>query len=201
MRTERGFDRIVNFSDATVAIALTLLVLPLVDLGRESRPETSVWGLLADHSDTVLAFLLSFAVVWRLWAAHHRALEYFRSYDQVILVLHVLWLLTIVLLPFTTELLAVKYTGGAVPLYVGNLFLSSVTLSLISHHGRRRPELLHQDRSDVTEWVRRPAPWTTPVLLALIVVLTAVFPLLGAWPLLLLLVEGPVDHLRSRRHQ
>jgi uncharacterized membrane protein len=34
VRTERGFDRIVNFSDATVAIAMTLLVLPLVDLGR-----------------------------------------------------------------------------------------------------------------------------------------------------------------------
>ena len=28
-----GFDRLVNFSDATVAIAMTLLVLPLVDLG------------------------------------------------------------------------------------------------------------------------------------------------------------------------
>ena len=31
IRTERGLDRLVNFSDATVAIAITLLILPLVD--------------------------------------------------------------------------------------------------------------------------------------------------------------------------
>ena len=36
MATERGFDRLVNFSDAVVAIAATLLVLPLVDLGSEA---------------------------------------------------------------------------------------------------------------------------------------------------------------------
>jgi uncharacterized membrane protein len=32
MRTERGLDRFVTFLDAVVAIAITLLVLPLVDV-------------------------------------------------------------------------------------------------------------------------------------------------------------------------
>src|SRR3954463_3214139 len=39
MRTERGLDRFVTFLDAVVAIAITLLVLPLVDvLGGTCRP-------------------------------------------------------------------------------------------------------------------------------------------------------------------
>src|SRR3954447_4237150 len=40
MRTERGLDRFVTFLDAVVAIAITLLVLPLVDVlgGGASRP-------------------------------------------------------------------------------------------------------------------------------------------------------------------
>ncbi|MEK6437776.1 hypothetical protein [Pseudonocardia sp. T1-2H] len=46
MRTERGLDRFVTFLDAVVAIAITLLVLPLVDVlgGRkpaEIRPACS----------------------------------------------------------------------------------------------------------------------------------------------------------------
>ena len=45
VRTERGFDRIVNFSDATVAIAMTLLVLPLVELGGDTEPGDSLWHL------------------------------------------------------------------------------------------------------------------------------------------------------------
>lgn len=35
MRTERGFERLITFADAVVAIALTLLVLPLVELPGE----------------------------------------------------------------------------------------------------------------------------------------------------------------------
>ena len=34
-RTPRGLDRLVNFSDATIAIAITLLVLPLVDVANQ----------------------------------------------------------------------------------------------------------------------------------------------------------------------
>ncbi len=52
MQTERGFDRMVNFCDAVVAIAITLLVLPLVDIPSElieGQPifSTSCWAPLA----------------------------------------------------------------------------------------------------------------------------------------------------------
>jgi uncharacterized membrane protein len=39
MRTERGLDRLVTFLDAVVAIAITLLVLPLVELLGEGHDE------------------------------------------------------------------------------------------------------------------------------------------------------------------
>ncbi len=201
MRTERGFDRIVNFSDATVAIAMTLLVLPLVDLGGESVDGESVWTLIGDHWNVLFAFVLGFLVIWSMWVTHHRILEYFAGYDSMLLRLHLLWLLTMVLIPFTTQLIASPHlsTGGATTVYVAVLLVSSVALHLLGRHGRRHRELLHTDRPEVEAWLAGPFTWTTPVVLAVILVIVSVVPGVGAWPMLLLFVDGGVERWLERR--
>ena len=103
MRTERGFDRLVNFSDATVAIAMTLLVLPLVDLGGASGQHDTLWELLSANAYEIFGFVLSFLVIWSLWVNHHRVMEYFAHYDSTVMGLHLVWLLTMVTIPFTTR--------------------------------------------------------------------------------------------------
>jgi uncharacterized membrane protein len=194
VRTERGFDRLVNFSDATVAIAMTLLVLPLVDLGGASGQHDTLWELLSTNAYEIFGFVLSFLVIWSLWVNHHSVMEYFAHYDSTVMGLHLVWLLTMVTIPFTTQLLTNTsfYQHGATALYVAVLLVSSVSLHLLGLHGRRRPELLH-DRPEVTEWLDGPYTWTAVIVLTVILVVVAVFPALGAWPLLLLFVEGIVE--------
>lgn len=51
IRTDRGLDRLVNFTDAAVAIAITLLVLPLVDLVTDGE-DRSVASLFTDSAGT-----------------------------------------------------------------------------------------------------------------------------------------------------
>ncbi|MBD0324039.1 MAG: DUF1211 domain-containing protein, partial [Aldersonia sp.] len=63
--TQRGLDRLVNFSDATVAIAVTVLVLPLTDLAGQGN--RGVVDILADHGSVIGAFLVSFSVIAVLW--------------------------------------------------------------------------------------------------------------------------------------
>ncbi len=200
VRTERGFDRIVNFSDATVAIAMTLLVLPLVDIGGASQAGASVWDLLRENSSAILGFLLGFLVIWSMWVNHHRVMEYFADYDGAVLALHLVWLLTMVSLPFTTQMITNPnlYENGATALYVAVLLLSSVTLHLLGQHGRRDPELLH-DRPEVKDWLAGPYTWTTPAVLAFILVLVLVVPRLGAWPMLLLFLDGFIESRIVRR--
>jgi len=53
VRTGRGFERLITFADAVVAIALTLLVLPLVEITVQVRQGESVGRVLADHRDQV----------------------------------------------------------------------------------------------------------------------------------------------------
>ncbi|HEY3480343.1 MAG TPA: TMEM175 family protein, partial [Streptomyces sp.] len=104
MRTERGFERLITFADAVVAIALTLLVLPLSEIASELSQDTSVGAVFSQNGSAFGSFALSFVVIWVLWSAHHRTMEYFHAYDGVLLQLTLVWLLTIVLLPFVTQL-------------------------------------------------------------------------------------------------
>ena len=200
VRTERGFDRIVNFSDATVAIAMTLLVLPLVDFGGETGEHESLWELLEENSSAIFGFVLSFLVIWSMWVNHHRVMEYFADYDSRVLVLHMVWLLTMASIPFTTELVANPdyYEHGGTALYVAVLLVSSVCLHLLGRHGRRHPELLH-DTDEVRAWLAGPYSWTTVFTLALILVIVVVFPSVGAWPMLLLFVNGLLENRLAQR--
>ena len=106
MRTARGFERLVNFSDAVIAIAVTLLVLPLVEIPAELTADESFVDVLSDHRAELGAFLLSFLVIWTFWDAHHQIMEHFRGYDHAMMRLHMVFLFTLIPLPFSTQLIS-----------------------------------------------------------------------------------------------
>jgi len=62
---ERGLERLILFSDAVVAIALTLLILPLTDV--EIEAGQTLVEVLRSNSGKLLAFGISFAVIARYW--------------------------------------------------------------------------------------------------------------------------------------
>lgn len=140
VRTQRGLERIVVFADAVVAIACTLLVLPLVDLATQDGA-VPVERLLSDHIGQFGAFALSFAVIARLWVEHHRLFEGVGAYDRAIIWLTLGWLFTVAFLPFPTAILATQSGRGASTLYIGTLLLSSLALAATSARVSARPAL------------------------------------------------------------
>ena len=194
MATPRGLDRLVTFADAVVAIAITLLVLPLVDLPGQNRG-LGVGELLRDHIGEVGTFLLSFAVIARLWMVHHRTFEHVRLYDQTLVQLTMVWLVTIAFLPFPTELLGSAVSTASVLLYIGTLLASSLILTVTIAWVHAHPAL--QESDDVVGPVRGPR-WATSAFLAVAMVVALVDPRAGLWTLLLLLLAGPVDRLLER---
>jgi uncharacterized membrane protein len=206
VRTDRGYERLITFADAVVAIALTLLVLPLSDIATDLRDDTTVREIFAEHRAAFGSFVLSFVVIWVLWTAHHRTMEFFDAYDEMLFRLTLVWLFTIVLLPFVTQLLTRKqYDQGAVPLYDGLLLVSSLSLTAMAWWGRRHRDLL-ADHPDAERWTNTPLRIGVPVVLVISLVLSLVFPALGAYPLFLLLiadsvVDGLWFRMRARRQQ
>jgi len=158
-QTERGFDRLVNFSDAVVAIAITLLVLPLTDLVSDAVGDASgkvdlegnnagAFTLLQQNSAAFSAFALTFLVTAMFWLIHHRIFEYIGDYDSYLSWMNMAWLMLIVLLPFLSGLLEQDgFENGTGLLYCWCLAGLSGLLSLISLHVQRNPYLLAQHAS------------------------------------------------------
>jgi uncharacterized membrane protein len=99
----RASDRLISFTDAVVAIAITLLALDLpVPAGHTAF---AFWASVRNDSGQYLAFLISFAAIAGGWSQHHELFRYARGTDPRMKSLHLAWLLTIILLPFATKLL------------------------------------------------------------------------------------------------
>lgn len=120
---EIEFGRIVAFSDGVFSIAITLLVLNLtVSKGLSTADLTSE---LFDLWDNLLAFALSFAVIGRFWVVHHRFFAEVDAFDGRLLGLNLLYLASIVLIPFSSEVLG-EY-GNQTP----SVVLYSVNLAAV----------------------------------------------------------------------
>jgi uncharacterized membrane protein len=101
----RAVDRLIFFSDAVVAIAITLLA---IDLPVPAGHSLSAFWSSVQHNDAhYLAFLVSFWAIAAKWSVHHDAFRYLRRMDSRLRWLDMVWLLTIVVIPFATKLLTV----------------------------------------------------------------------------------------------
>jgi uncharacterized membrane protein len=98
-RTDLG--RIVAFTDGVMAVAITLLVL---NLDVPTVPGNELEDALVDLIPSLIAYLLSFALVGRFWIIHHRLFETLRAFDSRLMTLNLTFLSLIVLVPFSTEL-------------------------------------------------------------------------------------------------
>jgi uncharacterized membrane protein len=183
----REVDRLLAFSDAVVSIAATLLVLPLVDVAA-NLDQRDPGPVLAEHAGNLIAFGLSFVVIYQFWLVHHAIYEPVVRYTGVLAWLNGLWLLSIVFLPFPTQLIGSDSQRGLLThgLYVGTLLVTTATNTLIHWAINANPQ------------VRMPGAPPRPMAPSLVqlaamataFVLTLVVPSLGVWPLLLLLPAG-----------
>jgi uncharacterized membrane protein len=194
---ERDLERFLTFVDAIVAIAITLLVLPLVEVAGSYRGD-SASTLLNDHTDQIWAFFLSFAVIADLWLTQHRVLRNVVASTPVVLRLLLLWTLTIVVLPFPTALVAggTGQQGLTKSLYVGTMTISALLLALLCVEIGR-----HRDIRDSTEVPDRARAFAMAATFAVALAVMLLVPFLSYWPLLLLLLPQRVLEAWRPRHE
>ncbi|HEX8239051.1 MAG TPA: TMEM175 family protein [Allosphingosinicella sp.] len=106
-KTDHALERMVFFSDAVFAIAITLLVIeihaPHLPFG---APDRDHWLALAHLWPSLLGYFVSFAVIGLFWMGHHRVFALAGRYHPKILHWNMGLLLTIAFMPFVTAWLA-----------------------------------------------------------------------------------------------
>jgi uncharacterized membrane protein len=198
-KREASVERLIAFSDGVVAIAITLLVLPLTEI--EHGEGQDLTDVIDQNMGALFAFALSFAVIANYWMIHHDMFRPLRHYHPRLALLNMLWLAAIVFLPFPTSLIEDGLDGGFGTLYISALLVISLLNVLIAAYLARHPELTdNQATSESRGHVIAGAFSVGTLVLAVIISLFS--PEGGVWALILLFpaqfIAGRVIDKRER---
>lgn len=139
--------RIMSFSDGVFAVAITLLVLSFkVPIVRQSVADEKLPGEIMNLLPIFEAYVISFLVVGLFWVGHHQVFRVFKRHDRGLLWLNLLFLMTIVFVPFPTSLMS-EYPDArvAIVFYAVSIALSGVLLCLILWYGVHDHRLVDKD--------------------------------------------------------
>lgn len=144
----RSNERLVFFSDAVFAIAITLLVL-------EIKPPPGgaplVQGLL-DLWPSYVAYAISFFAIGAIWLNHHKMYDHIVRVDDGALMLNLLQLMVIAFIPFPTAVLAESLRHGAdaavgTAFYGATLLAFGIIVNVAWRHAAKGHRLLHESLS------------------------------------------------------
>lgn len=188
---------------AIVAIAITLLVLPLL----ESIPEAATRGQatgpwLSEHVPGLLAFFVSFVIVAATWTGHHRLFHDVAHLSRPLTWLNIGWALSIVFLQLPSAMIYQLPTDRWGPvLYVATLLVSQLMLTGMSWIISRSPEFLEPGRTTTLNTRMYAA---VCVLFAIVLVIAVIAPEWGFFGLFLLWLIPLVRRIplvaRGRQH-
>jgi uncharacterized membrane protein len=170
-------ERVIFFSDAVFAIAITLLALDLRLPEATGRTDADLVRALGDLVPELAAFALSFAVIAAFWIGHMRTFRALVRTDPVLITLDLVFLAFIALLPFPTSVLA----------HEGNLATTAVFYGLFGLATACSSTLLWVYASRIGHLV---GPWVTPRMATYITYRAATVPVVFALSIPIAIVFG-----------
>jgi uncharacterized membrane protein len=148
------FSRVLAFSDAVFAIAMTLLVVgiavPAVD---DSNSIHDLADALNELVSNFISFFISFAVIGRYWAAHHHFFALLTRIDDRLIGINLVYLAFVAFLPFPTALLGTYFENPlSVAIYAVMVAIISGLEVVLFRHSHRNGLLREAMPEDVYRW-------------------------------------------------
>lgn len=146
---KQGLDRIVFFSDAVFAIAITVLALNFKLPENSDRLITmSLSSYLFTTFPELQNYAVSFLGIGFYWMSHHYYFRYINNYDYILVWLNIGFLMCIAFLPFAAVVLD-DYQGQrlAVVFYAGSMAIAGLMKALIWWYASNQRRLVAQSLS------------------------------------------------------
>ncbi|HEY6866612.1 MAG TPA: TMEM175 family protein [Candidatus Eisenbacteria bacterium] len=140
-------ERLIFFSDAVFAIAITILVLDLRPPEVSGPdPAGSLRHGLIRLIPKLMSYAMSFWIIGLYWFVHHRIFRHIRRCDDGLIWLNLLFLFSIAFLPFPVALMG-SYGAlrAAVVFYTATLIVTGIAQLLLWRHASRGAHLIDPD--------------------------------------------------------
>jgi uncharacterized membrane protein len=192
-------ERMKFFTDAVVAIAMTLLILPLLESVSEAAKEgLTTADFLDDNRGAIFAFVLSFVIIARFWVSHERLFDPVEQWSGWLMTCNILWMLTVVTLPVVTALAGSMDTDRLqIGLYIGTMLLNTLLMTAMSLVVMRTPAIWGDGARPDTDGLAGSVAIASMMLVALVLALA--LPHVGYLALLVLLLGNPIQARLNKR--
>ncbi len=154
LKKEFQLERLILFSDAVFAIAITLLVIEIrvPELPKDGLTDQQLQEALGHLIPKFVGFLISFLIIGLYWTIHHRMFGFVVNYTRKMLWINMIFLLAVVMMPFSTGFYSeyiLRLLKTPVIIYAANIIflglMNFVLWKYITKPGRNLTEGLSPD--------------------------------------------------------
>ncbi|MEO8404414.1 MAG: TMEM175 family protein [Chitinophagaceae bacterium] len=199
-------DRVALFSDAVFAISITLLAIEIKvpEVNLEHLSDKTLGHALLTIIPRFIGFILSFFVVGLYWLSHYRLFRYVGHCSQQLIWNNLIFLLSIVIMPFSTVFLSEYYYSSLrLPLafYTLNIcfsgFFSYRLWSIVGKEGNK----LSIDLPKVVVKYNKARAVATPLVFVFISLLSFINPFIAhILPPFILILGGLIRRYYYRKY-
>ncbi len=138
-----GLERIVFFSDAIFAIAVTLLALELrIPAVEGSLTEVELTQALISIWPKYLGYGIGFMTIGILWMSHHRKFRLIQRYDRNLMWINLVFLMVIAFIPFPTSVISEYGNRASTIFYAIVVSLASIASFLLWRYASYQSRLV-----------------------------------------------------------
>ncbi len=142
-REQLAFERVLFFTDAVFAIAITLLALEIrLPENGEILGNDALFSSLLQIWPKYLAYIISFLVIGIFWIGHHRKFQYFLRSNNTLIYLNFLLLMVVAFIPFPASVLSQSGNRTSTIFYASTMTVAGLLSVLIWVYAIKQKDLI-----------------------------------------------------------